>query len=89
MESNLDPFLRNCSDSVPIIQVLAQRYRDGRIAPKGNPVRSGTVEDAVRAVGQAFTHLGGGGSHATADSTIPEDRRVITYIICIAFYFLL
>jgi hypothetical protein len=58
LESNLDPFLRTCFDPVPIIQVFAQRYRDGRIAPKGNPVRSGTVEDAVRAVGQAFTHLG-------------------------------
>jgi hypothetical protein len=131
LESNLDPFLRNCSDPVPIVQVFAQRYRDGRIAPKGNPVRSGTVEDAVRAVGQAFTHLGAPDirkdvfgeidfrisrlftcykkedsppsrvkpvpiiivmfllSHANADTTIPEDRRAIADLICIAFYFLL
>jgi hypothetical protein len=131
LESNLDPFLRTCSDPVPIIQVFAQRYRDGRIAPKGNPVRSGTVEDTVRALGQAFTHLGGPDirkdvfgeinfrisrlftcykkedsppsrvnpvpiiivmfilSHANSDPTIPEDRRAIADLICIAFYFFL
>jgi hypothetical protein len=131
LESNLDPFLCTCSDPVPIIQVFAQRYRDGRIATKGNPVWSGTVEDAVRAVGQAFTHLGDPDirkdlfgeidfrisrlftcykkedsppsrlkpvpiiivmfilSHDNADTTIPEDRRAIADLICIAFYFLL
>jgi hypothetical protein len=66
LESKLDPFLLNCSDPVPIIQVSAKCYRDGRITPKGNPVRSGTVEDAIRVVGQAFTHLGGGASVRTS-----------------------
>jgi hypothetical protein len=55
---NIDPFLKNCDDPVPTIQVFAQRYRDGREAPLHKAVRSGTVEDAVRAVGQAFAQLG-------------------------------
>jgi ABC-type branched-subunit amino acid transport system substrate-binding protein len=58
LDHNIDPFVRNCDDPIPIIQVFAQRYRDGRGAPNRNTVRSGTVEDAVRAVGQAFTQLG-------------------------------
>jgi hypothetical protein len=59
LEHNIDPFVRHCQYPVAIIQVFAQRYRDGRIAPKGRSVKSGTVEDAVRAVGQAFAQLGG------------------------------
>jgi hypothetical protein len=58
LEHNIEPFVRNWDDPVPIIQVFAQRYRDGRNAPKGKSVRSGTVEDAVRAVGQTFAQLG-------------------------------
>jgi hypothetical protein len=59
LEHNIDPFVRNCDDLIPIIQVFAQRYRDSRGAPNRNAVRSGTVEDAVRVLGQAFTQLGG------------------------------
>jgi hypothetical protein len=54
----IDPFLQNCDEPIPIIQVFAQQYRDGREAPMQKAVRSGTVEDAVRAVGQAFIQLG-------------------------------
>jgi hypothetical protein len=58
LEHNIDPFIRICDDPMPIIQVFVQLYRDGRGAPKRNAVRSGTVEDTVCAVGQAFTQLG-------------------------------
>jgi hypothetical protein len=58
LEHNIDPFVRNYGDAIPIIQVFAQRYRDGRGAPKHNVVHSGTVEEAVCAVGQAFIQLG-------------------------------
>jgi hypothetical protein len=46
--------MRRCDDPFPILQVFAQRYRDGRIAPRNNVVRSDTVSDTVRAVGQVF-----------------------------------
>jgi hypothetical protein len=38
--------------------VFATRYRSGEIAPGGQAVRSHTVEDALRAVGQGFTSVG-------------------------------
>jgi len=53
-----DPFLQCGTDPILLLQIFAQRYRDGRIAPSGKQVRSRTVEDAVRAVGQGFTRLG-------------------------------
>lgn len=55
---NFDPFLRNFSDAVPILQVFGQQYRDGRIAPSKDTVRARTVEDALRAVGQTMAALG-------------------------------
>ena len=55
---SLDPDLSALADPVPILQVFAARYRDGRLAPGGRPVRSRTVEDALRAIGQAFARLG-------------------------------
>jgi hypothetical protein len=58
LANNIDPFMRNIEDPVPILQVFAQRYRDGRIAPRKNAVRSDTVSDAIRAVGQTFSRLG-------------------------------
>jgi hypothetical protein len=58
LESGIDPFLRTWDDPVPILQVFGQRYRDGRIAPRHNAVRARTVEDALRAIGQAFARVG-------------------------------
>jgi hypothetical protein len=59
LENNIDPFMRRCDDPIPILQVFAQRYRDGILAPpRHNAVRSDTVSDAVRAVGQTFARLG-------------------------------
>ena len=45
-------------DPVPILLLFAHRYRTGRIAPSARPVRSRTVEDAVRHVAQTFTRVG-------------------------------
>ena len=45
-------------DKIPILQLFAHRYRTGALAPAGQPVRSRTVEDAIRGVGQAFTGVG-------------------------------
>jgi hypothetical protein len=54
----IDPTFANNPDPIPILQVFAQRYRDGRIAPRGKPVRSGTVSDAIRMVGQSYRSMG-------------------------------
>jgi hypothetical protein len=53
-----DPFLFDLANPVPILQVFATRYRSGEIAPRGQPVRAGTVDDALHAVGQGFAHMG-------------------------------
>ncbi len=57
-DTNIDPWLYEIYDPVPLLQVYGQRYRDGRVAPRGKPVRAGTVSDALRAIGQAFTSVG-------------------------------
>lgn len=54
----LDPLLATVEDPIPILQVFAQRYRDGRIAKDGKPVAARSVEDAVRAVGQTMASMG-------------------------------
>jgi hypothetical protein len=45
-------------DKVPLLQLFAQRYKQGTLQASGRPVRSRTVEDAVRVVGQAFARMG-------------------------------
>lgn len=54
----LDPTLQKHEDPVPFLQVFLYRYRTGIIAPSRQQVRSRTVEDALRSVGQAFTSVG-------------------------------
>jgi len=54
----LDPYFSDGGDPIPYLQVFAARYRDGRIAPRGKPVRSGTVSAAVRHVGQTYARMG-------------------------------
>ena len=53
-----DPTLADVGDPVLLLQLFAQRYRDGRLAPSHHPVRSRSVEDAIRAVGQGFARVG-------------------------------
>jgi hypothetical protein len=54
----IDPLLRDIPDKVPTLQVFAVRLRSGEIAPKQNALRSRSVEEYLRAVGQKFTFLG-------------------------------
>jgi hypothetical protein len=58
LEHNIDPNLRDWEDPVPIIQVFGERYRDGILPPLKNAVKARTVEDALRAIGQAHAILG-------------------------------
>jgi len=53
-----DPFLDNIQDPLPLLQIFAERYRVGIIAPSQLKVRSHTVEGALCAMGQTFTALG-------------------------------
>jgi hypothetical protein len=55
---HLDPGLSELADPVPLLMVFARRVRDGRLSARGLPVRARSAEDAVRAVGQAFSALG-------------------------------
>ena len=75
----LDPFLRNTVDAVPYLQIFGARYKDGRIAPRGKPVASGTVSDALRSVGQKFARLGSSDprldSHGKIDYRISSQMR--------------
>jgi len=57
-ELGLDPTLQKFQDPIPFIQVFMYRYRTGVIAPRNKGVRSRTVEDAARAVGQTFSSVG-------------------------------
>ena len=45
-------------DAIPLLQVFASRWRTGQIAPLGDPVRSRTVESALRAIGQTMASVG-------------------------------
>jgi hypothetical protein len=60
LEHNVDPYLQDWEDPVPLIQVFGERYRDGRLAPLHNTIKSRTVEDALR-VGGVGVHQSGGG----------------------------
>ena len=46
------------ADPIPLLQVFAQRLRSGTLAPGRRPVRTRTVEDIVRAVGQTYASMG-------------------------------
>jgi hypothetical protein len=48
-----DPYLSTWEDPVPMLQVFGERYRDGRLPPRHKPIKATTVEDGLRAVGQA------------------------------------
>jgi len=54
----VDPWFAEGVDPIPYLQVFGARYRDGRIAPRGKPVRHRTVEDALRHVGQSYKSMG-------------------------------
>jgi hypothetical protein len=53
-----DTGLSHANDPIPYFHLFARRWRDGRLAPKGEPTRARTAEDAIRQVGQAFSLVG-------------------------------
>lgn len=63
---NADPLLPAGTEQKPqpeplaLLQVFAQRYRDGRLAKNksNNPVRGSTVADALRDIGQTLASVG-------------------------------
>ena len=65
----LDPFLEAFEDKVPILQVFIQRVRDGELAANGNPIKSRSVEDYLRAVAQTFLSVG------SADPRLIEAKK--------------
>ena len=71
-EHAVDPLLENIQPEDPILylQVFAQQYRNGRLAKDGQPVRSRTVEDALRAIGQTMASVG------TRDKRLTAPRQV-------------
>ena len=56
-ELHLQPLLPNHPDPVSCLQVFAVRYRR-RLGPTGDPVRSTTVADALRSIGQTMARMG-------------------------------
>ena len=54
----IPPSLQDVHDPVPYLQVFAYRYRHGIINPSRRPVRSRTVEGALRSVGQTLASVG-------------------------------
>lgn len=79
---SVDPWFREGHDPVPYLQVFAARYRDGRIAPRGKPVRSGTVEGALRSIGQTYKGVGAPDirldSHGNVDFRLGRQLRSYT-----------
>jgi len=57
-ELSIDPSLQEFEDPIPFLQVFAQRYRTGAINTSQRPVRSRTVEGALRSVGQTLASVG-------------------------------
>jgi hypothetical protein len=66
----LDGFLTGITDPVPFLQFFGARYRDRRIAPSNHGVRSCTVEEALRSVGQMFARLGAQDIQKTTQGSI-------------------
>ena len=54
-EFNVDPSLHEVDDPVRLLEVYAIRTRDGRLSNSGQPVRSSTVDQDLRSVGQTFS----------------------------------
>ena len=57
-ELGVPPSLQDIPDPVPYLQVFAYRYRHGIINPTRRPVRSRTVEGALRSIGQTLASVG-------------------------------
>ena len=58
-DEGLDPLLADFDDPLAAFLVFAVRYRSGEASKSGNTVRAGTVDDALRDVGQTMADMGG------------------------------
>lgn len=58
IENGFPPDLRGVTDPLAVLLVFQTRWRDGRLAPKGQPVMARSAEDAGRFIGQALSLLG-------------------------------
>jgi hypothetical protein len=56
--SLLTPLISKIIKPIALLQVFAQHYRTGRIMPSQRAVRSCTVKDAIRSIGQIFVGMG-------------------------------
>ena len=63
---HVDPWLSNVGNPVLLLQVFGQRYRTGHLSASHRPVKSRTVEGALRAVGQTFASVGSPDPRLTA-----------------------
>ena len=57
-ELGIDPFLEAFKDKVTILQVIIHQVCSGKLAAKGNQIKSGSVEDYLPAVAQIFLSIG-------------------------------
>jgi hypothetical protein len=57
-------------DPIPLLQIFAQRLRSGTLCPSRGPVRTRSVEDAIRAVGQAYAGMGAADPRLNAHGAI-------------------
>ena len=55
---SIDPTLQPIKDPIVFLQIYAKLYRHGKLSFQREPVRSRTVEDALRKVGQTISSLG-------------------------------
>ena len=53
-----DPLLKAIEDKVPFLQVFSRRVRSGQLAANKSSVKSRTVEDYVRSIGQTYLAMG-------------------------------
>jgi hypothetical protein len=53
-----DPTLQDIEEPLPLLQIFANRYRVGHLAPSQSPVKARRVEAALCSVGQMITTLG-------------------------------
>jgi len=54
----IDPTLHSINDPIVPLQLCAHRYHMGTLSPSKTKVRSQTVGDAIRAIGQTLANMG-------------------------------
>ena len=55
---SVSPYLDNTPDPIPLLQVFAWRFRHGHLNTSRRTVRSRTVENALRSIGQTLAAMG-------------------------------